>query len=105
HNRRAEELRASRTKRCRRTKYLRGYSERSARARLRAAAAYSAAYFRGSLPMINALTQTDTDATPEITASEHALVLEDGTELFYRAWIPREPTRKALVIFHRGHEH
>ncbi len=53
--------------------------------------------------MINVLTHTD--AIPEITPTEHSLTLADGTELFYRAWIAREPTRKALVIFHRGHEH
>lgn len=29
----------------------------------------------------------------------------DGTELFYRAWLPNQPTNKALVLFHRGHEH
>ena len=29
----------------------------------------------------------------------------DGTELFYRAWLPRKATDKAVVIFHRGHEH
>jgi len=29
----------------------------------------------------------------------------DGTELFYRAWIPERPTNKALLLFHRGHEH
>lgn len=59
--------------------------------------------------MINVLTY-DLAAT-EITPTKltgptgHAMTLEDGTELFYRAWIPSEPTRKALVIFHRGHEH
>jgi len=53
--------------------------------------------------MINVLTHKD--AIPEITPTEHSMSLEDGAELFYRAWIPREPTRKALVIFHRGHEH
>jgi alpha-beta hydrolase superfamily lysophospholipase len=53
--------------------------------------------------MINVLTHTEAPAT--ITPSEHAMTLEDGAELFYRAWIPSEPTRKALVIFHRGHEH
>lgn len=53
--------------------------------------------------MINILTYDET--TTEITADEHAMTLEDGTELFYRAWIPCEPARKALVIFHRGHEH
>jgi alpha-beta hydrolase superfamily lysophospholipase len=29
----------------------------------------------------------------------------DGQELFYRSWIPRAPTDKALLLFHRGHEH
>ncbi|MGD1083457.1 MAG: bifunctional alpha/beta hydrolase/class I SAM-dependent methyltransferase [Verrucomicrobiota bacterium] len=29
----------------------------------------------------------------------------DGTELFYRAWLPDKPTDKALLLFHRGHEH
>ena len=29
----------------------------------------------------------------------------DGAQLFYRAWIPDPPTQKALLLFHRGHEH
>jgi alpha-beta hydrolase superfamily lysophospholipase/SAM-dependent methyltransferase len=29
----------------------------------------------------------------------------DGTELFYRAWLPDPPPRKALLLIHRGHEH
>ena len=29
----------------------------------------------------------------------------DGSELFYRAWIPAQLTNKALLLFHRGHEH
>ncbi|HWP59601.1 MAG TPA: lysophospholipase [Candidatus Acidoferrales bacterium] len=29
----------------------------------------------------------------------------DGVELFYRAWRPERPSDKALLIFHRGHEH
>ena len=37
--------------------------------------------------------------------SEHTMTLPDGTALFYRAWLPAAPTRKSLVIFHRGHEH
>src|SRR6202171_2600909 len=37
--------------------------------------------------------------------SEHTLTLRDGTELFYRAWVPEKPTTKALLLFHRGHEH
>jgi len=38
-------------------------------------------------------------------AAEHAMKSWDGTELFYRAWIPRETTDKAILLFHRGHEH
>lgn len=37
--------------------------------------------------------------------SEHSLTLRDGAELFYRAWLPTKPTTKALLLFHRGHEH
>ncbi|HSY18160.1 MAG TPA: bifunctional alpha/beta hydrolase/class I SAM-dependent methyltransferase [Candidatus Acidoferrales bacterium] len=29
----------------------------------------------------------------------------DGAELFYRAWLPAKPAAKALLLFHRGHEH
>lgn len=53
--------------------------------------------------MINLLTHTET--TFDITPSQHSMTLADGTTLFYRAWIPRQPTRKALLLFHRGHEH
>src|SRR4051794_20064132 len=38
-------------------------------------------------------------------ATEHRLRLRDGTELYYRAWLPAKPTTKALLLFHRGHEH
>jgi alpha-beta hydrolase superfamily lysophospholipase/SAM-dependent methyltransferase len=41
----------------------------------------------------------------EILPTEQVMTLADGTELFYRAWIPRQPTKKALILFHRGHEH
>jgi alpha-beta hydrolase superfamily lysophospholipase len=37
--------------------------------------------------------------------SEHWLTLADGAKLFYRAWLPERPTTKALLLFHRGHEH
>jgi alpha-beta hydrolase superfamily lysophospholipase/SAM-dependent methyltransferase len=29
----------------------------------------------------------------------------DGVELFYRAWHPEAPSDRALLLFHRGHEH
>jgi len=53
--------------------------------------------------MINVISTTE--VTGEARATEFQMLLSDGTELFYRAWFPREPTRKALVVFHRGHEH
>src|SRR6185503_16943931 len=40
-----------------------------------------------------------------MTCSEHTLKTWDGVELFYRAWLPAKPTDKALLLFHRGHEH
>jgi alpha-beta hydrolase superfamily lysophospholipase/SAM-dependent methyltransferase len=38
-------------------------------------------------------------------ATEHTMKSWDGAELFYRAWVPREATNKAILLFHRGHEH
>jgi alpha-beta hydrolase superfamily lysophospholipase len=29
----------------------------------------------------------------------------DDTRLFYRAWLPSQPIGKAVLLFHRGHEH
>jgi len=40
-----------------------------------------------------------------LKCSEHFMTTWDGTRLFYRAWQPPIPSRKALVLFHRGHEH
>jgi len=41
------------------------------------------------------------------TAQEHSFVTHDGTELFYRHWpaVGDPSQRRALVLFHRGHEH
>jgi alpha-beta hydrolase superfamily lysophospholipase/SAM-dependent methyltransferase len=36
---------------------------------------------------------------------EHMMSSWDGAQLFYRAWVPAVPTQKALLLFHRGHEH
>jgi alpha-beta hydrolase superfamily lysophospholipase/SAM-dependent methyltransferase len=36
---------------------------------------------------------------------EQTMTSWDGAQLFYRAWIPAESTKKALLLFHRGHEH
>src|SRR5215475_15586024 len=38
-------------------------------------------------------------------ATEKTFVSWDGAELFYRSWIPNRATDKALLLFHRGHEH
>jgi alpha-beta hydrolase superfamily lysophospholipase/ubiquinone/menaquinone biosynthesis C-methylase UbiE len=37
--------------------------------------------------------------------TEHTATMSDGAALFYRAWLPATPTKKALLLFHRGHEH
>ena len=37
--------------------------------------------------------------------AERSFTSWDGAELFYRAWIPNNETNKALLLFHRGHEH
>src|SRR5206468_7667656 len=38
-------------------------------------------------------------------ATEKSFTSWDDAELFYRAWIPNKATDKALLLFHRGHEH
>ena len=38
-------------------------------------------------------------------ATERTFTSWDGEELFYRSWIPNKATDKALLLFHRGHEH
>src|SRR5438552_17140861 len=43
------------------------------------------------------------DAAPN--ATEHTFTTWDGTELFYRAWLPAKPAVRAMFLFHRGHEH
>lgn len=38
-------------------------------------------------------------------ATERTFSSWDGAGLFYRSWIPNRATDKALLLFHRGHEH
>src|SRR5688572_4340445 len=38
-------------------------------------------------------------------ATEHTMATWDGVELFYRAWLPPSTANRALLLFHRGHEH
>lgn len=49
--------------------------------------------------------ETEGSARHLTSPRENTVRMWDGTELFYRAWIPEEPTDKALILFHRGHEH
>ena len=37
--------------------------------------------------------------------SEHTFISWDGTAIFYRAWLPEAPAGRAVLLFHRGHEH
>jgi alpha-beta hydrolase superfamily lysophospholipase len=39
------------------------------------------------------------------TATEHTFRTSDGVDLFYRAWQPTMEMQRAVVLFHRGHEH
>lgn len=36
---------------------------------------------------------------------EHHFESWDGTKIFYRAWHPESPQKKAVILFHGGHEH
>ena len=57
-------------------------------------------------PMPLAFDRTSTPPVrPRRIAQERSMVLRDGTELFYRAWLPAKPAKRAVVLFHRGHEH
>src|ERR1041385_4919223 len=38
-------------------------------------------------------------------AAEQKFISWDGAELFYRSWVPDNASDKALLLFHRGHEH
>ncbi len=50
-----------------------------------------------------------TAAPPSRASTEHALALDDGTEIAYRLWAPTAPgvpaADRVLLLFHRGHEH
>src|SRR5690349_18521216 len=102
-NRRGSNLQVSRSGLARHPPHLRRSSERGHRARSTLRCRSGSVILTGSLSMINVITTTE--ASGEVRSTEFQMSLSDGTELFYRAWFPREPTRKALVIFHRGHEH
>ena len=42
---------------------------------------------------------------PRSAAVESTFRTFDGTELFYRAWLPTTRARRAVILLHRGHEH
>ena len=42
------------------------------------------------------------DSRPAVDCS---MTTWDGAALYYRAWLPAVAASKALVLFHRGHEH
>ena len=37
--------------------------------------------------------------------SEHSFLSWDGAKIFYRAWLPSVQAERAVLLFHRGHEH
>ncbi|HTU27723.1 MAG TPA: bifunctional alpha/beta hydrolase/class I SAM-dependent methyltransferase [Pirellulales bacterium] len=42
---------------------------------------------------------------PPIVPVEKTMLSWDGVELFYRAWLPEQKADRAVILFHRGHEH
>ncbi|MGD9127986.1 MAG: bifunctional alpha/beta hydrolase/class I SAM-dependent methyltransferase [Planctomycetia bacterium] len=48
---------------------------------------------------------TDRANQEQHTLREKEATLWDGTKIFYRAWLPNVTTDKAVILFHRGHEH
>lgn len=40
-----------------------------------------------------------------LTMTEHRFTSWDGLSMFYRAWRPAGKASRAVVVFHRGHEH
>ena len=52
-----------------------------------------------------AVLERGTDVQEDKADTDVWMTSWDGAELFYRAWIPREATDKAVLLFHRGHEH
>lgn len=62
---------------------------------------------KSSATVATAVSTVDRGTAPAGTriATEHRIALSDGCELFYRSWAPRRPTTRAVILFHRGHEH
>src|SRR5262249_35595519 len=65
----------------------------------------------GGLPMsaihaaAPAAAPADAAATAVGAPTDHLAQMSDGVQLFYRAWAPPRPSQRALILFHRGHEH
>jgi alpha-beta hydrolase superfamily lysophospholipase/SAM-dependent methyltransferase len=55
--------------------------------------------------MAQVLTVSEPAAKSARQSTNHTLLLRDGVELFYRAWLPDRPAHQALLLVHRGHEH
>ena len=45
------------------------------------------------------------EETRQVCTLERRFRSNDGTELFYRAWLPKPHCERALILLHRGHEH
>jgi alpha-beta hydrolase superfamily lysophospholipase/SAM-dependent methyltransferase len=54
---------------------------------------------------MTAVAETDERVACPRIPTEHTFRTSDGVDLFYRAWAPRGESRRAIVLFHRGHEH
>src|SRR5579884_921321 len=51
------------------------------------------------------MTVVETPVSTGLSETQGNCPLRDGTSLFYRAWLPAARATRAVVLFHRGHEH
>ena len=56
------------------------------------------------LPMNDVATETNLKTSPR-QSIESSFTASDGQEIFYRYWEPKQSSRNAVMLFHRGHEH
>lgn len=61
--------------------------------------------FTTAVPLSKSKAPAANPAQPRRIACDHTVRMRDGAELFYRSWLPAAKAGRAVVLFHRGHEH
>jgi alpha-beta hydrolase superfamily lysophospholipase/SAM-dependent methyltransferase len=57
------------------------------------------------LAMASRTMQPSPDTERHMQMTDHKFQTWDGCELHYHAWLPEEKPTRAVLLFHRGHEH